>query len=548
MAEDQPTVQAELVSPPTDPVTPHALKDQRESFGHKLGDVLASTASKTLLDNDITTLFKRDNPEASKESDDTRLKALGGQPFAAESQATSLRAQPFSPQAAGKIEGESIVKAIEKSTITIVSGLNALGGSLNSVVATQNITNSTLSKSNSMLNNLVGGINKSNLLLQNISDDVDKEKYEKPEFEKPNIGGGEREVGPKKVEGGEKEHTGPILEGLERIIGGAFGQVLANIGPQMLAIGGMMAGAFLGGLKAGLPAIIANITLGAASNVLNTTAKEKDVVGDHKSAALARILAAGNERAAQMAPAGIVAGGIVGGGLPGMAAGGILFGGVGEIEGMGEGIYNEFTRPNTPITPTQKIPSHHGRNRLGHRHHEKSWWDTFQREFGVAPAEAATEAGDPRQLGPSAVEKANPAVERTDKPDKPIVTQNVKLDGKGTSTNVDLNGDNVNVNINGESIARVLKETLKGAIAGGIAGSILPGFGTLSGAGVGAATGAYMGLHPDEVKKLKEGFEEKKKNSRKGVKKPSMICRPRAFEKIEKLFWIEAVSLDGPRN
>ena len=70
--------------------------------------------------------------------------------------------------------------------------------------------------------------------------------------------------------------------------------------------------------------MIANITLGAASKLfLKMTAKEKDKAGDHKSAALARILAAGNERASQMAPAGIVAGGIVGGGLPGMAAGGI---------------------------------------------------------------------------------------------------------------------------------------------------------------------------------------------------------------------------------
>ena len=136
-----------------------------------------------------------------------RLKAFGGQPFAAESQATSLRAQPFSPQAAGKIEGQDIVLAIKASTTAIMGGLNALGSSLNTIVITQNMTNSSIAKSNSLLNNLVGGINKSNLLLQNISDDVDKEKYEKPEFEKPNIGGGgePREVGPSKVE---EKHEG----------------------------------------------------------------------------------------------------------------------------------------------------------------------------------------------------------------------------------------------------------------------------------------------------------------------------------------------------
>ena len=56
------------------------------------------------------------------------------------------------------------------------------------------------------------------------------------------------------------------------------------------------------------------------------------------------------------------------------------------------------------------VPKHQGRNKLGHRHHDRPHHpkSIFQELFGVGEAEAATEAGDPRQLGPSAVEKANP--------------------------------------------------------------------------------------------------------------------------------------------
>ena len=38
-------IKATLVSPPADVHAPHSLKDERESFGHKLGEVLSSFAS-----------------------------------------------------------------------------------------------------------------------------------------------------------------------------------------------------------------------------------------------------------------------------------------------------------------------------------------------------------------------------------------------------------------------------------------------------------------------------------------------------------------------
>ena len=436
MAEDQPEIKVSVNSPKADPSTPHSLKDRRESFGNKLGDILSITASKTLLDSDVTSLFKRDNPETNKGSDDTRLKAFGGQPFAAENQSTSLRAQPFSPQAAGKIEGQDIVLAIKASTTAIIGSLNALGGSLNSIVITQNMTNSSISKSNSLLNSLVGGINKSNLLLQNISDDVDKEKYEKPEFEKPNIGGNEpREVGPRKIE--EKEHG--ILKELFEY------ETLKKAG---IYIGG----AILTTLTAGLPPIILKLASIVPQTQMENTAKEKDAAGDHKSAAFARTI--GKSWGMIGTGAGI-------GFLMGGPAGALVGAGAGALSGLAEGAYEEYRRPSaepeTPIIPQPRLKNQHkGRERLGHslHHHHKSWFDEL---FGVTPAEGH-EIDEPQRR--SAVEKANPAVERTNPnatltSNKPVqvTSPNVVVDSKGVPSSVSVSGENITLNVNGKSFS-----------------------------------------------------------------------------------------------
>ena len=73
-----------------------------------------------------------------------------------------------------------------------------------------------------------------------------------------------------------------------------------------------------------------------------------------------------------------------------------------------------------------------------------SLWDTFQREFGVASAYGATETGQP-ELTPSALEKANPSVQRTQevKPEiKVPPNQDVKLDAKDAK-NVTIEADSV---------------------------------------------------------------------------------------------------------
>ena len=117
-------IKATLVSPPADVHAPHSLKDERELFGHKLGEVLSSSASNALLGTDVPSLFRRSNPDISKNDfGSAPLRSFGGMPFSSEREATSLRSQPFSPQAAGKLEGENIVKAIEKSTMTLISAV-----------------------------------------------------------------------------------------------------------------------------------------------------------------------------------------------------------------------------------------------------------------------------------------------------------------------------------------------------------------------------------------------------------------------------------------
>ena len=59
-------IKATLVSPPADVHAPHSLKDERELFGHKLGEVLSSSASNALLGTDVPSLFRRSNPDISK--------------------------------------------------------------------------------------------------------------------------------------------------------------------------------------------------------------------------------------------------------------------------------------------------------------------------------------------------------------------------------------------------------------------------------------------------------------------------------------------------
>ena len=92
----------------------------------------------------------------------------------------------------------------------------------------------------------------------------------------------------------------------------------------------------------------------------------------------------------------------------------------------------------------------------------------------------------------------------------------------------------------------VLKETLFGALAGGIAGSLGGPGGAF--AGIGAATGAYMGLHPDEVKKLKEGFAEKKQEFEEGRKKAEYDMSPEGRIANRKAFMDRSGITRGPMN
>ena len=135
----------------------------------------------------------------------------------------------------------------------------------------------------------------------------------------------------------------------------------------------------------------------------------------------------------------------------------------------------------------------------------------FKNFLASTPAEAATEAGDPRQLGPSAVEKANPAVERTDKPVQ-VTSEAVNVDTRNAPSSVEIKGDNITLNVGGESFARVLEKAFKGMVLGGIAGSVVPGAGTAGGAAVGGSAGIGKGILDEfqgkDFQKLKESFKE----------------------------------------
>ena len=144
-----------------------------------------------------------------------------------------------------------------------------------------------------------------------------------------------------------------------------------------------------------------------------------------------------------------------------------------------------------------------------------SLWDTFQREFGVASAYGATETGQP-ELTPSAPEKANPSVQRTDKPVQ-VAAPNVAVDSKGSPSTVSIEGENITLNVGGESFARVLEKAFKGMLLGAGAGAIIPGIGT----GIGAATGGFTGIgkgildefRGKDFERLKDQFKEGQKRA-----------------------------------
>ena len=148
-----------------------------------------------------------------------------------------------------------------------------------------------------------------------------------------------------------------------------------------------------------------------------------------------------------------------------------------------------------------------------------SIWETFQREFGIAPAEGK-ESLEPVQE--SALSKANPEVVRTDKPertDKPVqvAAPNVAVDSKGSPSTVSIEGENITLNVGGESFARVLEKAFKGMLLGAGAGAIIPGIGT----GIGAATGGFTGIgkgildefRGKDFERLKDQFKEGQKRA-----------------------------------
>ena len=285
----------------------------------------------------------------------------------------------------------------------------------------------------------------------------------------------------------------------------------------LVKAGTLIGGAALTALKAGIPAIITGLTLGAAESTLEKTAKEKDKVGEHKSAAFARILAAGNKRASQMAPIGMIAGSILPG--AGTAAGGVLFGGVGEIEGMAEEAYNEYTQPK-PNASKPKIPKgqHHGRERLGHTlpHYHKSWYDEL---FGVTPAEGAELDQQFRQPKHLKHEGRNKLGHHG---------KELKVEGDlkvSPEKDIAINAKeakNVTILVGSEAIAKIVKDTIAGMILGGAAGSVLPGPGNLAGMGVGGATG--LAMNSGILSKLTgKDFEEFKKKFKEGLEKGETI-------------------------
>ena len=493
---------------------PDALKKQREGSHvlEHLEKTLVETADRTLFGDDNLSKIIFPNDTSGTSSPNAGGVRGQGQSTIGSSPTSSTISKPnveqLSPQ---KVSGPDVISAINQQTIQLMGGINSLGVGLNNISSAQLITNSTLVGINRSISDVRQGIDKNNAVLNTVADILNQSRYQTPSGRSnlqgpvPEIIGGRGGVSAGSGGGGNDKKPSDLLD--EIYEGGK------ELVKKAIEVGvGVWGGLKAGGAKAAPtiapvakpPIAEAAPTPAPTAPPLGGGAAATSKFGFDKFGLGTGLIAATN--LADLALHGRES-------LPWKMAT--------STEGA------SYISPDIlPATGGREgwihdVPKHQGRNKLGHRHHDRPHHpkSIFQELFGVGEAEAATEAGDPRQLGPSAVEKANPAVERTDKPDKPIVTQNVKLDGKGTSTNVDLNGDNVNVNINGKSIARVLKETLKGAIAGGIAGSVLPGPGTLAGAGVGAATGAYMGLHPDEVNKLKEGFEEKKKEFEEGRKK-----------------------------
>ena len=457
-------------------------------------------------DDKLSNLFAP-NQDSSTNSQGNVLRADAQAAFGGSPSASTLRPQQIREVNPEKISGQDIVAAISKMNISLTSGLNNVSQGINNLTVTTSLVNQNINKVSSLLGSVNTSLDRQKSVLDDISDALGRSRYEQP---KTNFSGegsgsnlGRTNIGPtlenKSPETEKNEHD--LIHNVGQVIKEGFEYVIKGAG---LGGGAWGFNKLFGGAKA---------AAGAAPIV-------EGALGGAGAATVAKG-AAGAVATTEGILGGASTLGMIGG------IGGAAFGAYGLHEGskyiankaMEHGLgwkeedtekklnrihshAHEWWRGKGVDLPwwdkdeeektlkEERREKHHGRQSLGH-HHQRSW---FNEILGVAPAEAATEAGDPRQLGPSAVEKANPAVERTDKPDKPIVTQNVKLDGKGTSTNVDLNGDNVNVNINGESIARVLKETLKGAIAGGIAGTVYPEPARLEGAGVGAGYRRLYGI------------------------------------------------------
>ena len=486
MVDETPEVRVKVDQPATDPKSPSSLKDARESLGTHIRHELLRESLHTLTGDDKLANLFAPNQDSSTNSQGNVLRADAQAAFGGSPSASTLKPQQITQQSPTKIDGTDIVQALNRLNISVVSGFNNLGQGVNTLTLGQSLTNSNLNKVTSLLGTLNTSLDRQKSVLDDISDALGRSRYDQPKTSFSGEGGGSN-LGRTNI-GPTIENKSPETEKNEHDLIHNVGQVIKE-GFEYLAEGFTLwkgAGLLTGGAKAAPtiapvakpPIVEAAPTPAPTAPPLGGGAAATSKFGFDKFGLGTGLIAATN--LADLALHGRES-------LPWKMAT--------STEGA------SYISPDIlPATGGREgwihdVPKHQGRNKLGHRHHDRPHHpkSIFQELFGVAPAEAATEAGDPRQLGPSAVEKANPAVERTDKPVQ-VTSEAVNVDTRNAPSSVEIKGDNITLNVGGESFARVLEKAFKGMVLGGIAGSVVPGAGTAGGAAVGGFAGIGKGI------------------------------------------------------
>ena len=455
MAENE-EIKVKIQNDPESPRTPSALKNARESLSSHIGHELGRMTSHILTDSDAAyNLFSRE-PVTGNENPNNQVRSEGSAPFGGTSSASTLKPQAIRERSPEAISGTDVVAALNKLNTSVVTGFNTLGSGINTLTLGQTLTNSNLNKVSSLLGTINTSIDKQRNILDDISDSLSRNRYGQPE----------KMVGFGGMEGaGRGKSIGPTIESKSASQEKTEDDLKHNI-MEALKEGIVKAGEFAAGVWGGFK-------IGGAAPVV------EGALGGAGAGAVAKGAATAGTTAAEIAPAATT--GAAGLGLGGAAtiAGTSLIGGLpgtvgapwlankfketfpnvharyGESYNLGQPVITPGATDKDFLTPEEMAdwgsPKHEKATdvfeRMRHSQEKKpkpikkhSLWDTFQREFGIAPAEGK-ESLEPVQE--SALSKANPEVVKTTPTTNEI--GNTIKDTNITGKQTDIKGDIINL-------------------------------------------------------------------------------------------------------